>query len=352
MKRIMLIFTVLTLMLLAAALPVSAESYSFSGTISASNPLPNGRLADNGNTCSSLSIPGFYYDLIEFTPASSGNYYYVDVGYISNDPTYIDGWMAIYTGSAATFDPSNPAGNGCFANYDDYGVISLTGGVTYTIMVSTYGSGITGNYLFYLNSTPFSFSGTITAGTPITGGRWNNDTIGCTSQTGASSHYYITTTFTPDLSGFYAYVDGYNFMGTMDSYLGIFNGPFDPANPLVNCIANFDDDGLIWLDAGVTYTLVLSTYADGSTGNVTILLIGPGSGITAANCPRPLPAGSVVYPVPAGAPTFWAPDLATQTDLILPAGTWWISEFEGDFAKVWIACQAEPVWIPSNAVAR
>jgi len=32
--------------------------------------------------------------------------------------------------------------------------------------------------------------------------------------------------------------------------------------------------------------------------------------------------------------------------------TWYISEFSGDFAKVWVACQASPVWVPSNAVAR
>ena len=73
---------------------------------------------------------------------------------------------------------------------------------------------------------------------------------------------------------------------------------------------------------------------------------------TTASCPYPLPVGSRVYSVPAGAPTFWAASLDAQTTFNLPAGTWYISEFSGDFAKVWIACQARMVWIPANAVAR
>ncbi len=73
---------------------------------------------------------------------------------------------------------------------------------------------------------------------------------------------------------------------------------------------------------------------------------------TTASCPYPLPVSARVYSVPAGAPTFFAARLDTQTNFNLPAGTWYISEFSGDFAKVWIACQARPVWIPANAVAR
>lgn len=69
-----------------------------------------------------------------------------------------------------------------------------------------------------------------------------------------------------------------------------------------------------------------------------------------AACSYPLPADAVVYDVPAGAPTFFDANLDTKLNFDLPAGTWKISEFEGDFAKVWIACEANPVWIPSNAV--
>ena len=68
------------------------------------------------------------------------------------------------------------------------------------------------------------------------------------------------------------------------------------------------------------------------------------------NCPYPLPTDSVVYDVPLGAPAFFAPDLQSSASFDLPAGTWKISEFDGDFAKVWIACEATPIWIPKNAV--
>lgn len=302
MKRISLIFTLLTLILLAAALPVSADSFSLSGTISAANLLPNGRLGDNSNTCLTLNNAVFYYDLIEFTPAASGTYYYIDVGYLSGDPTYIDTWIAIYTGSAATFDPSDPAGNGCFANIDDAGSLTLTGGVTYTIMVSSYTSGDTGTYYFYLSNEPYYHADTITAGTPLTGGRWDDDSASCTSLNGNPNYYFVSTTYTPSVSGYYIYLDGRYDYGTIDIWLAIFNGPFDPANPLVNCIANFDDSGVVYLEAGVTYTIVMSSYSSGNTGAASFLLFGPsGSATVTPHCPRPLPSGSVVYSVPAGA---------------------------------------------------
>ena len=75
------------------------------------------------------------------------------------------------------------------------------------------------------------------------------------------------------------------------------------------------------------------------------------SGDTAA-CPYPLPAGSAVYNVPAGALAFYAADASTYTGFNLSPGTWYISEFTDDYAKVWIACQAQPVYIPIDNVIR
>ncbi len=71
-----------------------------------------------------------------------------------------------------------------------------------------------------------------------------------------------------------------------------------------------------------------------------------------AACTYPLPAGSVVYPVPAGALAFYAADASTYTGFNLTPGTWYISQFSGDFAKVWVACEASPVWIPVENVLR
>lgn len=73
---------------------------------------------------------------------------------------------------------------------------------------------------------------------------------------------------------------------------------------------------------------------------------------TAAACPFPMPAGSRVYNVPAGALAFYDDDPNTYAGFNLPPGSWYISEFGEAFAKVWIACQAQPVYIPVENVIR
>lgn len=67
-------------------------------------------------------------------------------------------------------------------------------------------------------------------------------------------------------------------------------------------------------------------------------------------CSNPLPADAVVYTVPNGATAYFNPDLQSGANFSLPAGSWKISEVSGDFAKVWIACEAESIWIPSSAI--
>ncbi len=67
-------------------------------------------------------------------------------------------------------------------------------------------------------------------------------------------------------------------------------------------------------------------------------------------CISSLPAVPALYTVPAGAPTFYAPSTDTQLGFSLPRGTWYITEFDGDFAHVFIACGANLVWIPADAV--
>jgi hypothetical protein len=69
-------------------------------------------------------------------------------------------------------------------------------------------------------------------------------------------------------------------------------------------------------------------------------------------CLFPLPTGSFVYSIPDGARAYYAADPNTYTGFNLPAGTWYVSEFTGDFAKVWIACSANPIYIPAINVVR
>jgi len=102
----------------------------------------------------------------------------------------------------------------------------------------------------------------------------------------------------------------------------------------------FDADGSaqLWDD-----TVGLDCQSRGFTFSASIALNG---------CTNPLPPGSVVYNVPAGALAFYAPDPNTYTGFNLPPGTWYISEFGESYAKVWIACEANPIYIPVENVIR
>ena len=144
--------------------------------------------------------------------------------------------------------------------------------------------------------------------------------------------------------------------GSIQTFLGVYTlGGFNAADQTANCLDSGDasDPGITFPAAG-QYTLMVSTFSPEVTGAFSFTLTGPGtvSFVDSANaCTQSLPAGSVVRSVPGGAPAFYDADLGTQLSWNLPAGTWWISETSGDFAKVWVGCAANPIWIPLNAIA-
>ncbi len=198
-----------------------------------------------------------------------------------------------------------------------------------------------------------SISGTITTGDPTMPVVFISPP-NCTGQ-GASLVRYHVYPFTVDTSG------DYTFSVTSDDSFAsmyLFAGTFTPEAAFPTCIAGDNSGNPVdfteTLTAGTQYFWVIfddtfSQLGGAYSGTVT----GPGNiTLGSAACPYPLPVGSVVYSVPGGAPTFWAADLATQNTWNLPAGSWYISEFSGDFAKVWMACEARPFWIPANTVSR
>ncbi|MBK8027464.1 MAG: hypothetical protein IPK19_40290 [Chloroflexi bacterium] len=180
-------------------------------------------------------------------------------------------------------------------------------------------------------------------------------TPNCTGQ-GASLVLYDAYAFSVDTAGVYT-LDLADSSGNLSMYL--MTADFNPAAAFPNCLAA-DNSGVISvsfaLAANTTYIAVPFDDSFGQAGgDYTLTISGPGN-VTFAGagvaCPYPLPPGSIVYQLPAGAPAFFDADLSTQTNFNIPAGDWYISEFSGDFAKLWIACQAEPVWVPANAVLR
>ncbi len=80
---------------------------------------------------------------------------------------------------------------------------------------------------------------------------------------------------------------------------------------------------------------------------VSIEVLGASSGA----CTNPLPTNAVIHNLPQGAPAFYAADLNAATGFAVPAGDWYVTQTSGDFTQLWIACQANNVWVPSNAVA-
>lgn len=74
------------------------------------------------------------------------------------------------------------------------------------------------------------------------------------------------------------------------------------------------------------------------------------NGVPLPSCPYPLGTGATMRNVPLGAPAYYAADPGTRLTWDLPAGNWWVKQISGDFAQVWIACQATPVWIPVSAL--
>lgn len=175
-------------------------------------------------------------------------------------------------------------------------------------------------------------------------------TPNCNGGTIAFTMLYHAYRFTVDAAGVYTVTEP-----GVESAVYVYAGGFDPVFPALNCIAASNTNPIslpVNLSPGVVYTLVVveDTFEqDGMPYNLTIN--GPGNiSVPVDNCASALPAGSTVRSVPLGAPAYYAPDLATRVTFDLPAGTWWVTRTSGDFAQVWIACNASPVWIPVSAL--
>lgn len=150
--------------------------------------------------------------------------------------------------------------------------------------------------------------------------------------------------------------------GTLAS-IYIMNSGFNPAAALGNCIAA-SNNGFppatpatlngVNLTAGTEYYLVIfdDTFAQTTPGynfsanGVGDIVLGGAS----PACTNPLPSGSIVHNVPLGAPAYYDANFDTRLSFDLPAGNWYITQTSGEFAQIWIACQADSIWIPLTAV--
>jgi hypothetical protein len=98
---------------------------------------------------------------------------------------------------------------------------------------------------------------------------------------GSSGHYYEAIQVIVNRTGTYELTSAsYN---NMDTHGFLYNGTFDPLSPSTNLIMR-DDDGAgngqfkltAFLEAGVPYTLVVTTHQAGITGPYSVVATGPG----------------------------------------------------------------------------
>lgn len=206
-----------------------------------------------------------------------------------------------------------------------------------------------------------SWSGSLQAPDP-SWTRIGNDCVGVEPDV----EWYDLQLISVDVSGDYTFemvaMDG---PLSPDGYYVLYDGGFNPASPYANCIVTDDDSGsglapkmTVNLVAGRTYTLMTTQCCDGTgpedemtytnqitgPGNIS-LLAAPGA------CPFPLPSGSPTGRMNQTVSALWAADPAATTNVTLPAGSSWrIIGTSGDYVRLWIACQANPVWVPDAAI--
>jgi hypothetical protein len=206
-----------------------------------------------------------------------------------------------------------------------------------------------------------AFSGTF-AGDP-TMAVVSISTPNCTSQSSTQVHYDALP-FTVSATGAYSFsAASTGGAGTLAS-IYIMNSGFNPAAALGNCIAASNNGNAagsipttlnnVNLTAGTQYYVVIfdDTFAQTTPGyNFSANGVGdivfsgaPGS------CIDPLPVGAPIRNVPLGAPAYYEPDLGTLLSFSLPAGNWYVTDTSGDFAQVWIDCNANRIWIPLTAL--
>jgi hypothetical protein len=123
------------------------------GTLAVGQVLTGGRPTGTQSNCLLIATSGtYYYQLSQFTPTVSGDYYYSDTGY--RDSTGVDIQIALLTGGIGSFDPATPGGDGCFTTADDISAFPLVAGTTYTVLVSNHSSDTSGdfNYLLFTDA--------------------------------------------------------------------------------------------------------------------------------------------------------------------------------------------------------
>lgn len=68
-------------------------------------------------------------------------------------------------------------------------------------------------------------------------------------------------------------------------------------------------------------------------------------------CTYPLPVSAVQGRLDGATQAYYAPSEDARTEIVLPVGSsWWIAGAENGFYKLFVACQAQYLWVPASAL--
>jgi hypothetical protein len=103
---------------------------------------------------------------------------------------------------------------------------------------------------------------------------------------------YDAYRFTANMAGTYSITAA---SVAFDTYLGLYQGTFDPQNPLVNALEYNDDSGFTTtnslisrsLSTGVQYIAVVTSFAPSSRGSYSLSISGPGTATIGGAVPEP-----------------------------------------------------------------
>lgn len=92
------------------------------------------------------------------------------------------------------------------------------------------------------------------------------------------------------------------------------------------------------------------TYTD-TTLSVPDSLVAPCVAPVEGYCTYPLPVNAVQGRLDGATQAYYAPSEDARTEIVLPVGSsWWIAGSENGFYKLFVACQAQYLWVPASAL--
>ncbi|CAF4217803.1 unnamed protein product [Rotaria sordida] len=177
-----------------------------------------------------------------------------------------------------TFIPTTPSTTGFqWTSMTTIGRPMTTTGFSWTSMptinstsiISNYSSALTVDSERYSHNGNFNFFNSTDA--TFTDGNFTDGNF-------TGNHYYEAIQILVNTTGYYTFKSSSN----LDAYGSLYQWEFDPSNPSRNLITQDDDSAggrqftfNAFLQAGVSYTLVFTTFGEGETGPFSVVATGP-----------------------------------------------------------------------------